>query len=139
MRPGRVVNADAGAPLLAELGDAGGGLLAAAFLTLLVVVVGSVQLPAIGGEGIVVPLRAGEELTWRYHAAAGSAVQGMRAPVCGALLALVSDHVVQGSVIYPAAAYLEMTRAASSLLALGDAPRQCDLSRVFFMVQWLPV
>jgi acyl transferase domain-containing protein len=40
-------------------------------------------------------------------------------PVMGALLAIISDHVVQGRVIFPGAGYLEMARAASAA-ALRD-------------------
>jgi acyl transferase domain-containing protein len=37
-----------------------------------------------------------------------------RSPVAGALHALVADHVVQGRVIFPGAAYLEVVRAAGA-------------------------
>ena len=39
-----------------------------------------------------------------------------RASAGGALQAIVSDHVVQGRVIFPGAGYLELARAASALL-----------------------
>ena len=37
-----------------------------------------------------------------------------RSPAAGPLHALVADHVVQGRVIFPGAAYLELARAAAS-------------------------
>ena len=58
-----------------------------------------------------------------------------RSPAAGALLALVADHVVQGRVVFPGAAYLEMARAscrsateAGALASLG-----ASLERVFFL------
>ena len=49
-----------------------------------------------------------------------------RSPVTGALYALVADHVVQGRVIFPGAAYLELARAAAT-------PGSSAKSTVFFL------
>jgi hypothetical protein len=53
----------------------------------------------------------------------------LRSPVAGALLAIVSNHVVQGRVIFPGAGYLEMGRAA----AASASDRSCALRSVFFL------
>ena len=55
------------------------------------------------------------------------------APASGALLAIVADHVIQRHVIFPAAAYLEMTRVARAVRLSGREPRATRLSRVYFM------
>jgi acyl transferase domain-containing protein/thioesterase domain-containing protein len=39
---------------------------------------------------------------------------GFRSPAVGALCDLVADHIVQGRIVFPGAAYLEMVRAASA-------------------------
>ena len=49
----------------------------------------------------------------------------VRSPAAGALHALVADHVVQGRVIFPGAAYLELARAA--------APAPAALRGVYFL------
>ena len=47
-------------------------------------------------------------------ALSSSTLTELRSPIYGALYALVADHIVQETVIFPGAGYLEMARAASS-------------------------
>jgi len=55
-----------------------------------------------------------------------------RSPTVGALHALVADHVVQGRVIFPAAAHLEMARAAHSAVASASSGAG-SLHETFFL------
>ena len=53
-----------------------------------------------------------------------------RSPSQGALLSLVADHVIQGTILFPGVAYLEMGRAAHCGRSRGDA---ANLSGVYFV------
>ena len=53
-------------------------------------------------------------------------------PTAGRLHALVTEHVVQGRVVFPGAAYLETARAAWSAVASSSAAGAC-LHGVFFL------
>jgi len=61
----------------------------------------------------------------------GSCADSFRSPVKGALLSAVSDHIVQGRVIFPGAGYMEMARAAC--VALSSEAKGAMLKRVFFL------
>ena len=52
-------------------------------------------------------------------------------PAKGALLTAVSEHVVQGRVVFPGAGYMEMARAAA--VSLSGGAKSAKLSRVFFL------
>ena len=53
--------------------------------------------------------------------------------VTGLLFAIVEDHVVQGRVFFPAAAYLELARAASSALNTATTTAGAALIEVVFL------
>ena len=61
----------------------------------------------------------------------GRQADAFSSPASGPLLALVADHVVRGRVVFPAAAYLEMARAAC--VALSGGGGGASLRRVFFL------
>ena len=72
----------------------------------------------------------------------GEAALVFASRVCGALRALVAEHVVQGRIVFPAAGYLEMASAASSAASSADASpgdtssrgsSSFGLSAVFFL------
>ena len=49
-------------------------------------------------------------------------------PTAGALHAIVADHIIQGRIFFPAAAYLEMARATAHALSISTS-----LTSVFFL------
>ena len=104
-----------------------------------------VEAPVVSGVAEMVPSDAGpayvrKRYLWmempnplihsRVKGEGGASQDAFCSPVKGALRSLVSDHVVQGRVVFPGAGYLEMARAAVCAVTEGSA---ATLKRVCFL------
>ena len=56
-----------------------------------------------------------------------------RSPISGALRLMISDHVLQGRVVFPGSAYLETARAACKASAVTGSGTDASLGGVFFL------
>ena len=69
----------------------------------------------------------------QYQLSAADGSASFRSPVSGALHMIVADHIVQSRVIFPGAGYLELARAAWSVLN-SLAGGACALRAIFFLM-----